>query len=304
MSGGTLGITKAWTLGSSGTMDFAGGTAAVTVSPGAVANLSQGRIISSSNASLNVLGPSTLLIFPRGFDPAAEFASFSNEGTTYTAGSTLIVQNGRTIDLAGSFSDPIDTAGTINLTDATTVAADVSLASSGLITGTGQLTVVGAALRGTGTVSTDLRVESGAVAPGFSPGTLTLGGNWTLDPASILSIEIFGTAAGQFDQLVVAGATTLSGSLAVTLGSALPLGACLTIIDNQSSTPIIGGFGSTVAATYDSDLYTFSIDQAAGTGNDLMLTLTDISSVPEPATAALGVAVLAGIVATARRRHR
>lgn len=302
MSGGTLGITRSWTLGSSGTMNFAGGTAAVTVSPGVVANLSQGTITSASNASLTVLGTNTLLIVPRGFDPEASFAEFSNEGTTYSAGSTLIVRNGRSINLAGSFPDPIDAAGTINLTASTKVAADVSLASSGLITGTGQLTVAGAALRGSGTVATDLRVESGAVAPGFSPGTLTLGGNWTLDPLSVLSIEIYGTNAGLFDRVAVAGSTTLSGSLAVTVGSGLPLGATWTIIDNQSSLPIVGGFGPTAAATYAGDVYTFSIDYAAGTGNDVMLTLTDIFSVPEPSTAALAVAGLAGIGAALRRR--
>jgi fibronectin-binding autotransporter adhesin len=303
IAAGTLDIANSWTVGTTGTMDFANGSAAVTVEPGAAVNLSQGTIANSGSASLTILGTSAFLIVPRGFDPEASFANFSNEGTTYTVGSTLIVQNGRTVDLAGTVSDPIDTAGTINLTDATTVAADVSLASSGLITGVGELTVEGAALRGTGTVATDLVVASGSVAPGFSPGTLTLGGNWTLDPSSLLSIEIFGTSAGQFDRLVVAGTTTLSGSLAVTLGATLPLGASLTIIDNQSSSPVVGGFGSTVAAPWAGDLYTFSVDQVAGTGNDVMLTLTDISPVPEPATTAIALSGLACAAAMLRRRR-
>lgn len=302
ISAGTLGIPNSWTLGTSGTMDFANGSAAVTVEPGAAVNLSQGTIANSGSASLTILGTTAFLIVPRGFDPETSFTSFSNEGTTFTVGSTLIVQNGRTIDLAGMVADPIDTAGTINLTDATTVAAGVTLNSSGLITGMGALTVEGAALRGTGTVATDVVVASGSVAPGFSPGTLTLGGNWTLDSSSLLSIEVFGTSAGQFDRLVVAGTTTLSGSLAVTLGAALPLGASLTIIDNQSSTPVLGGFGSTVAAPWAGDLYTFSIDQAAGTGNDMILTLTNISPVPEPAAVTIALAGLASIVMILRRR--
>jgi fibronectin-binding autotransporter adhesin len=299
MSGGTLGVTRTWTLGASGTMDF--GTGSVTVWPGAAVNLSQGRIINTSTASLTILGTNALLIVPQGFDPTTAFRHFSNEGTTYTVGSTLIVQNGQTIDLAGTFSDPINTAGTIYLADATTLVADVSLASTGVITGVGELTVEGSAVRGSGVVATDLRITGGAVAPGFSPGTLTLGGNWTLDPSSLLSIEIFGTEADQFDRLVVGGTSTLLGTLSVTLGASLPLGASLTIIDNQSPNPILGGFGTAVSAAYGSELYTFSIDHTAGTGNDVMLTLTDISPVPEPAPLVLGLAGLAGILGVAGR---
>lgn len=303
LSAGTLDIVNSWTLGTTGTMDFANGSAAVTVEPGAAVNLSQGTIANSGSASLTILGTSAFLIVPRGFDPEASFASFSNEGTTYTVGSTLIVQNGRTIDLAGTVVDPINTAGTVNLTDATTVAADVSLTASGLITGVGELTVDGAALRGTGQVATDLVVTSGSVVSGFSPGTLTLGGNWTLDSSSLLSIEIFGTSAGQYDRLVVSGTTTLYGSLAITLGTALPIGASMTIIDNESSSPVVGGFGSSVVAPWAGDLYTFSIDQAAGSGNDVTLTVTDIAPVPEPATAAIGLCALAGTAVIFRRRR-
>lgn len=299
MSGGTLGITRAWTLGASGTMDF--GMGSVTVQPGAAVNLSQGRIVNTSTASLTILGTSALLIVPQGFDPTTAFRHFSNEGTTYTVGSTLIVQNGQAVDLAGAFPDPISTAGTIHVVDATTLSADVSLASTGLITGAGELTVEGSALRGSGRVATDLRVTGGVVAPGFSPGTLTLEGNWLLDSTSLLSIEIYGTSVGQFDRLVVSDTSTLLGTLSVTLGASLPLGASMTIIDNQSSAPIIGGLGSAVSAAYGSDLYTFSIDHAAGTGNDVMLTLTDISPIPEPAGLTLCLAGLAGVLVVMRR---
>jgi fibronectin-binding autotransporter adhesin len=290
ISAGTLGISNSWTLGTTGTMDFANGAAAVTVSPGAAVNLSQGSIVNSGSASLTILGTSGFLIVPSGFNPSTAFGSFVNEGTTYTVGSTIIVQNGRSIDLAGTVKDPIDTAGTINLTDSTIALADVSLASSGVITGVGSLTVEGAAVRGKGVVTTDLVVASGTVAPGFSPGTLTLGGNMTLDSASRLSIEVFGTSAAQYDQLVVGGITTLSGSLAVTLGAALPVGLRLTIIDNQSSSPIVGGFGSAVSAVWASDIYTFSIDYASGNGNDMTLTLADVSPTSPPLTITVDVA--------------
>jgi outer membrane autotransporter protein len=58
----------------------------------------------------------------------------------------------------------------------------------------------------------------GSRRPGISPSTLTINGSYTQTAASTLNIQIGGlTAATQFDQLVVTGSATLSGTLNLTL---------------------------------------------------------------------------------------
>jgi hypothetical protein len=55
-----------------------------------------------------------------------------------------------------------------------------------------------------GTVAADVRLDGGTIAPGASPGTMTIDGNLeVLD--GLLSFEVGGTAAGLFDQLFVTG---------------------------------------------------------------------------------------------------
>ncbi len=66
-------------------------------------------------------------------------------------------------------------------------------------------------LRGTGTFIGDLINDGGVVAPGSSPGTMTIDGNFTLAGTGILDIEIGGLAPGLFDVLNVTGTADLTG---------------------------------------------------------------------------------------------
>jgi hypothetical protein len=56
--------------------------------------------------------------------------------------------------------------------------------------------------------------QGGKLAPGHSPGTTTVSGNYTQSAGS-LEIEIGGTGAGQADKLIVTGIATLGGALNV-----------------------------------------------------------------------------------------
>ncbi|MDP2227901.1 MAG: autotransporter-associated beta strand repeat-containing protein, partial [Moraxellaceae bacterium] len=72
-------------------------------------------------------------------------------------------------------------------------------------------------LRGIGTVNGNVTTGAGSmISPGNSIGTLTIGGDLTLDPASLTEIEINGTVAGsQSDVINVGGVATLDGTLRV-----------------------------------------------------------------------------------------
>jgi hypothetical protein len=71
------------------------------------------------------------------------------------------------------------------------------------------------------TVGFDLVNNGGTIAPGSSPGITHVMGDLTINSGA-LEIEIGGTDVGEFDQLVVDGATTLGGTLKVL---AIDLGA-------------------------------------------------------------------------------
>ena len=53
----------------------------------------------------------------------------------------------------------------------------------------------------------------GKVAPGNSPGTLTIDGDFIMGESGLLQIEVGGLGAGQFDHLIVTGSVTLGGTL-------------------------------------------------------------------------------------------
>ena len=103
-------------------------------------------------------------------------------------------------------------------------------------------------------------------------------------------MEIGGTGSAHYDQLIIDGNITVTGTLAIAMlnGFDPTPGDTFTLIDNLGANPIFGYFnGLTNNAFLDasgngSDAY-FTIHYDGGTGNDLVL----LATIPEPSLLAL-----------------
>jgi hypothetical protein len=81
--------------------------------------------------------------------------------------------------------------------------------------GTG-LALAGGLLEGGGVLDGDVDNSGGVVAPGTSPGTLSISGNYVQGPGGTLAMEIGGVLPGfSHDLLNVSGSVVLDGALAV-----------------------------------------------------------------------------------------
>jgi hypothetical protein len=134
----------------------------------------------------------------------------------------------------------INNAAGLTLSAPTTVTGALTLTSGSLTLNSQALTMAsGSMVKGTGTIIGDYTHPAGStLAPGASPGTVTING--ALTNIGDWAIEIGGATAGtQFDQVLATGATTLtSGTVNVTLISGYdpPLGTAFVILDAASLT--------------------------------------------------------------------
>ena len=109
-------------------------------------------------------------------------------------------------------------SGTHGFTGTTTVESG-KLVINGNVTTSAVTVENGGSLGGTGTIGGATLVESGGmIAPGNSPGTLTIDDDLALNVGSILSMEIDGVLSGEFDRLVVNGDLTADATLLLVLG--------------------------------------------------------------------------------------
>lgn len=138
LTGGSLMIGKRMDL--AGEWDFGGGDASVTFNAGAVGALGQGTVLNAGNASMTA-GVNSLLTFPSGFHPYAEFKSFSSQGLVHISGEALIVPAGVTFRTDGEFADHVECRGTVRY-DTTSL----SLKKGLLVLGSGQVDLGGGGL--------------------------------------------------------------------------------------------------------------------------------------------------------------
>lgn len=91
--------------------------------------------------------------------------------------------------------------------------------NSGTFTNAGRIT-------GSGTINGSVE-NSGVVAPGESPGTLSITGSYVQAAGGRLEIEVAGTGAGQHDTLALGGSANLDGTLALAPTNAFAASAAI-----------------------------------------------------------------------------
>lgn len=135
--------------------------------------------------------------------------TFTNSGTLLKSSSGLTtlspaLQNSGTIQFL---------AGTLDAQGGFTQSAGFTQFKGGNLK-TPTAALHGGKLGGIGTLTGDLQNDGGIVAPGFSPGTITINGNYTQSASGALDMEIGGLSAGtQYDQMIVNGTANLAGTL-------------------------------------------------------------------------------------------
>lgn len=189
---------------------------------------------------------------------------FTGAGTAVNNSGTFRKSGGSgstTVDVLFNNSGTVEAqSGTIHFTRGFNQNGGSLLAAGGELTFAQPLNLLAGSLGGSGTVNGNV-VNGATVAPGFSPGQLTINGDYQQTSAGNLNIEIGGTVAGSdFDRLDITGQAILAGSLNISLvnGFVPPAGSSFTILtfasrvgDFDTVTGLALGNGRSFQLVYD-----------------------------------------------------
>jgi autotransporter-associated beta strand protein len=209
--------------------------------------------------------------------------------------------NGRSSEVSGVISGvggaltksgagALTLSGISSYTGATTVTGGSLIVNGSILTSSGVTVAAGASLGGSGQLPS--LTVNGTLAPGNSPGTLTISGNLVLGANSFYLAEVQGAVA---DRINVTGTASLAGTLRlVPLGGAYSFSAPYTLLSAA------GGLGGTSFSPVDTtgsfgDGVTTAVSY---TGNNVLLTLTPKPLAPI-VTPSLGVLAPANAAAIA-----
>lgn len=240
-------------------------------------NVNAGRLILSGGSALSDIGSVSVAAGASLELQAAEtIGSLSGAGGVLLNGNRLTAgANGASTSYSGiasgtgglskSGAGVFTLSGTHAYTGATTVDAGTLVVNGSIATSAGLTVAAGATIAGSGALpSTTI---SGTLAPGNSPGTLTVNGNLTLNPGSSYVAEIQGAAA---DRVNVTGAATLAGTLRIVpLGGAYLFSSPYTLLSAAAGRT--GTFSPVETTGSFGDGVTTSV---AYTTTDVQLTLT------------------------------
>jgi uncharacterized repeat protein (TIGR01451 family) len=235
LSGGTLAGSGAltvtglstWsggTIGGSGALTFDAG-ATVTM-PGTNATTLARPLLNSGTINFTAAS-SAMLIDNVPVTNNGTFDIQSSQGIMVTAGTPPFSNSGTLKKSAGAgamqFAAPLMNsgvveidAGTLNFSGTYAQSAGTTDVRPGATLQTAALSLNGGALVGNGTIAGTV-ANHAVVAPGASPGTLTINGDYVQAANGTLDIQLGGTTPGtQYDRLAVSGTVTLDGTLNVT----------------------------------------------------------------------------------------
>lgn len=151
----------------------------------------------------------------------------------------------------------------------------------------------GQTLSGTGTVAGNAAI-AGDLAPGSSPGTLSISGNLDLASTSDWLVELGGTGTTEFDRVLVGGALTAGGLIKVSLVNSFNPA-------NFSSFDI-ADFTSFTNSGYAFDFSAAPLDPGLSWDTSAFSTSGKIAVIPEQSAALLGG--VGALVLLRRRRGR
>lgn len=143
--------------------------------------------------------------------------------------------------------------------------AVLDIRNNGQVLAAGEATVgTQGKLMGTGTLEDNLQ-DNGTVAPGESPGTLHIKGNYTQNAPGQLEIELASTSS--FDQLAVTGQARLGGTLRIVLLSGF-VPAATDSFSILTASSLLGSFSDITISAGSANAGTFNL---ASTGTGLVL---------------------------------
>ncbi len=292
---GTLTVTGATTIGNitfAGGTTHLGGTTTVTgglgLSNGATVDLAATTTL-NAGAGLAVSG--TLNVTNGGsLDIAANGVNIydSGGGAMHVASGGTLVRSAAGVD--GQLTLPVTSQGTVhaqagllafNLGTGLTQTAGATTVDATL---SGAVHLQGGTLNGTGTLGGPVDNTGGTVAPGTSPGALTISGDYTQGAGGTLAEEITGTALTAFDRLIVGGTATLAGTLAIDSSTFTPATTDTFKVISGAATRS-GTFATLTGADVNSAHYSAQYD---ADGVTLLASLTPPSNIGAPAIPAAG----------------
>ncbi|WP_274533620.1 autotransporter domain-containing protein [Bosea sp. BIWAKO-01] len=277
--GGAGGLTKTgtgtFTLSGSntytGTTTILAGTLMVT---GGAAISDAGRVRIASGATFDIAQSETIGALVGDVGSVVAIAAGQTLTTSDNTGGTFAGRFSGSGDIRQDFAGTTTVSGTSDFTGATFVARG-TLVVNGSIASSSSLTVaVGATLGGSGQVPGT--TTYGTLAPGNSPGTITVNGNLTLGAGSTYIAEVQGAIS---DRVTVTGTAALAGALRI-----VPLGGPYAFTTPYTLLSAAGGRSGTFGTTDVTSSFGDGVTTAVSyTANDVLLTLT-----PKPITT-LGV---------------
>lgn len=250
---------------------------------------SNGTLTIRGGSSVELLGPNAVMDIG---DPSPNGADSSMGVVAVTgAGSKLSTE---TDILVGKCCDNGSTRGVLSVSDGAIVTTpSLTIDSGGILMGDGGMIVGNVYVR-----------NSGLVAPGLSPGLLTIDGNLELGPASVLELEFASNTV--FDRITAFGGVSATG----------PFQFVLSFLDGY--VPLVGQTWDFLSASSVSETFlananivvkglgpsSLFLERSDDSGSQFLRVRAEkISPVPLPPTAVLMlVAILSIIAVTGRKR--